>query len=254
MNNPPTGALLAGIVVAVSTWAFLAGPTQAQQLKNGMLSGSIVSAIAHPPACTINPNPPPYEICPEVDVYTTPTDKAFVATQVCGQYAYGFSGSTIGEFAEQFPENEPCLTYKPGLALPKGETIRCTGSTVGFASCMIIGVLDAAPAQLKKSTLSGTVASGTAEVSSCYGDPPVCPEAEVFKTPSDKTFILTQAWGQRFKGSTVGDFPADDNDNLATYVPGIALPKGETIKCIANFSGAPDATETCTITGVILGR
>jgi hypothetical protein len=97
------------------------GTAHAQQLKKGTLSGTLVSATA--------PAGNSY-----LDVYTTPMDKAFVLTQACG--CWTCRTGTFGPFAAA-SGTEPCATYVPGLALPRGETIQCTGD----GACTLTGVL-----------------------------------------------------------------------------------------------------------------
>lgn len=90
--------------------------------------------------------------------------------------------------------------------------------------------------EVVNSTVSGTLMSASAEVGPGGGS------VTVFTTPQTGFFILTQAAGF-LRGSTFGPIPN------GTYVPGVALPQGETLIC----PGFPMSGNQCLVTGVLQG-
>ena len=106
-------------------------------------------------------------------------------------------------------------------------------------------VLVAAAAQgqaVVNSTVSGTLMSASAQVNP--GQP-----ATVFTTPQTGFFILThfvRGGEADLRGSTFGPIPSPSASGI--YVPGIALPQGETLSC----TNAPYPT-SCMVTGVLQG-
>jgi hypothetical protein len=117
------------LFIAILAFIIFSSTTEAQEIKHGGLTGTIVSATTI--VCTnggcVNP------------IYTTPAEGSFVLTQFCATTdVLRVIGSSFGGI----PVNEGigCTTFSPGIALPQNETISCeNGGT--FGDCMITGVL-----------------------------------------------------------------------------------------------------------------
>jgi hypothetical protein len=116
----------------------------AQAVKQGNLSGTIVSASAV--ALTGGS---------DAVLLTTPASGAYVLTQVCIQSTPGANnneqaqilGSTVGRIALILPEvgtdGGACTTFSPGFFLPAGEELRCAqgGVSASAITCSVTGVL-----------------------------------------------------------------------------------------------------------------
>jgi len=120
------------------------------------------------------------------------------------------------------------------------------GSTLAVLASVL---LTAAHGQeTDQSVPRGTIVSASVTV-------PANSSATLFETPQDGRFILTQACvaGLAFfgasplSGNTFGKIIIAQSPPCTTYVPGIALPKGEIITCEGHFF----ETRTCMITGVV---
>jgi hypothetical protein len=129
-------------LIFVSSLAFVSGAALAQTVKQGNVSGTLVSASGTAPMGGT-----------EVAILTTPASGAFVLTQICTTGAPGSNnednvrvvGSTIGALAQSYGTGNlgSCTVYTPGLAIPPGEELRCVqgGASSGAASCTVTGVL-----------------------------------------------------------------------------------------------------------------
>jgi hypothetical protein len=122
-----TGALNAALAVALVLYV---NPANAQAVKNGGPTGTVVSAsVPAPPGST-------------PIVYTTPATGFFLLTTACFPVvSFGISASGFG----RIPASDFCVHYSPGLALPQNSTLTCNYSCAGCTSsgvtCTIAGVL-----------------------------------------------------------------------------------------------------------------
>jgi hypothetical protein len=125
------GGVMKGTIVVVAMVATLIGvrAVEAQVIKNGALSGVVVSksiVLEQPSA---------------VAIYTTPPagKGVFVLTQFCRSNCPDLSGSTLGKIGDN---GLGCTSYSPGIAFPPGETLTCTNTGCGFSvPCTITGVV-----------------------------------------------------------------------------------------------------------------
>jgi hypothetical protein len=129
-------------LIFVSSLAFVSGPALAQTVKQGNVSGTVLSASGSAPmGGTDGP------------ILTTPPSGTFVLTQICTTGASGSNnednvqvvGSTIGAIAQSYATGNlgSCTVYTPGLAIPPGEELRCAqgGASSGAVRCTVTGVL-----------------------------------------------------------------------------------------------------------------
>jgi hypothetical protein len=130
------------VAIFVLSLVFVSGPAFAQAVKQGNLSGTVVSASGTAPMGGT-----------DALILTTPASGAFVLTQICTAGAPGSNnednvrvvGSTVGPIAQSYDTGDlgSCTAYTPGLAIPAGEELRCvqSGASGGAASCTVTGVL-----------------------------------------------------------------------------------------------------------------
>jgi len=123
---------------ALMAWALgmsLFTVAEAQEIKKGGLSGRIISVAVEIPA---NSNTP---------VFTTPSSRFFILTQVCTRTGAGpiplLIGSTFGVFilGDVSQTEGICRTFSPGIALPQNEALSFTTANTVSARGMITGVL-----------------------------------------------------------------------------------------------------------------
>ena len=118
------------LVLAAGILWLTGGAAQAQNVKNGAVSGTLVSKSADIGAT----------------VLTVPSGKAFVLTQVCSEDLRSFqldAGSLI------VPTNisaVSCAEYSPGIVIPAETAVICTQTgNFGFGKhCLVTGVLTSA--------------------------------------------------------------------------------------------------------------
>jgi hypothetical protein len=102
---------------------------QAQVVKKGTLSGTIVSQGATIP------------FSDSVPVYTAPAagDGFFILTQVCASaQSVTISGSVLGPLAVSTGN---CQSFTPGVALFPSEVLTCSNSSGNDQECMVTGLL-----------------------------------------------------------------------------------------------------------------
>jgi hypothetical protein len=114
------------IAIAVSLLALMSTTVTAQTVKNGEISGIIVSKSVSIPATS------------SANLYTTPATGFFIITQACSVSSnIPLSGSGIGEITRL----NGCQTFTPGFVVPAGTTLSCYNE-YGFTSgCTVTGVL-----------------------------------------------------------------------------------------------------------------
>ena len=138
--------LLVSLFMLVVSLAFTTH-AEAQSVKNGGPNGKIVSGFSLAPAAGGSP----------VNVFTADLVENTIITQMCAAanngisatYSVDWSGSTLGTMGDIGRDNSTgvnlastpvCITYSPGLVVPKGEIITCQetsgGSTV---ACTVSG-------------------------------------------------------------------------------------------------------------------
>ena len=108
------------------------GSAHSQQLKDGALSGEVLSASAVVSFGTTG------------SVLLVPNDRFYVLTQACRE-GFGtatLAGSTLGPVVT----SNPCLTYTPGIAFQPGEEITFTAvqqfpGQTGSITISLTGVL-----------------------------------------------------------------------------------------------------------------
>lgn len=113
-------ALIAGSLLCVTS-------AQAQQVKKGELSGTILSGGVSVPASS------------SLVVFTAPATGNFILTTFCARDV-ALSGNTVGPIAPA-DSDEPCLVFVPGFAIPSGEVLTCTNDEVDPGICSVSGVL-----------------------------------------------------------------------------------------------------------------
>lgn len=130
------------ILIFVCSLAFVSGPAFAQAVKQGNVSGTLVSASGS--ALTGGT---------DALILTTPASGAFVLTQICTAGTPGSNnedevrvvGSTLGPIAQSYGTDSlgVCTAYTPGLAIPPGEELRCVqaGASGSAVTCTVTGVL-----------------------------------------------------------------------------------------------------------------
>jgi len=138
--------MLNKISLAIVLLIFTATAGHTQQIRNGGLSGTIMSFTGSTSGTTAT------------NLFTTPVgNKAghFILTQFCGNTNFGNSvhtlalhGSVLGVINKvrgDFFDEEACVSFTPGIALSKDETLSCqaTGGDPNNSTghCMITGVL-----------------------------------------------------------------------------------------------------------------
>lgn len=113
--------------MVVSLVAMASATAIAQTVKNGEISGIIVSKSVSIPASS------------SANLYTTPATGYFIITQACSTGSYmPLSGSGIGEIARL---NSSCQTFTPGFVVPAGTTLSCYNEYAFTSSCNVTGVL-----------------------------------------------------------------------------------------------------------------
>ena len=128
-------------LIFVSSLAFFSGPAFAQTVKQGNVSGTLLSASGSAPMGGT-----------DGAILTTPASGAFVLTQICTTGEPGSNngdnaqvvGSTVGVIAQSYGADlGSCTVYTPGLAIPPGEELRCVqgGASTGAVRCTVTGVL-----------------------------------------------------------------------------------------------------------------
>jgi len=130
------------VAIFVFGLAFVSGPAFAQTVKQGNLSGTLVSASATAPMGGT-----------DAVILTTPASGAFVLTQICTAGTPSSNnednarvvGSTLGPSAQSYGTDSlgACTVYTPGLAIPPGEELRCAqgGASGSAVTCTVSGVL-----------------------------------------------------------------------------------------------------------------
>ena len=120
----------------------LASPSLAQSVKNGGLSGQVLSGSAS--ALTGGT---------DTTILTTPANGVFVLTQICTMGTPGsnnennafVSGATIGRIAQQYATDGlgSCTQYAPGILIPSSEELRCvqSGASSSAVTCSVTGVV-----------------------------------------------------------------------------------------------------------------
>jgi len=117
------------VVVGVVAALVIVRASEAQVIKNGALSGVVVSKSIAVPVSSSAP------------VFTAPAagKGVFVLTQFCRSNCPELSGSTLGRIGDN---STGCTTYTPGIALPPGEVLTCTSSGCDSpVPCTITGVV-----------------------------------------------------------------------------------------------------------------
>lgn len=124
--------------------ALAASPSLAQSVKNGGLSGQLLSGSAS--ALTGGT---------DATILTTPANGVFVLTQICTMGTPGannennafVAGGTIGRIAQVYGSDAlgSCTSYAPGIALPSSEELRCVqaGASPSAVTCSVTGVVSA---------------------------------------------------------------------------------------------------------------
>lgn len=130
------------ILIVVASLVFHAGTASAQVVKQGNLSGTLVSASGTAPSAGV-----------DGPILTTPASGAFVLTQLCTAGTPGQNngenarvvGGTLGVITQQYGDSTlgSCTVYTPGVAIPPGEELRCVqiGASAGPVTCTVTGVL-----------------------------------------------------------------------------------------------------------------
>jgi len=130
------------VLIVVCSLAFVSGPAFAQAVKQGNVSGTLVSASGSAPMGGT-----------DALILTTPASGAFVLTQICTAGTPGSNnevqarvvGSTLGPIAQSYGTDSlgACTVYTPGLAIPPGEELRCVqgGASASAVTCTVTGVL-----------------------------------------------------------------------------------------------------------------
>lgn len=115
--------------IAFLASAAIAFPAQAQRVKNGGPSGTIVTAKVDVPTAST------------VDVLTTAPNEFFILTQYCDSGIMDLSSTSLGVFMQNQGGGGVCTTFEPGFAIPQGDTISCTNANSGITRpCIITGV------------------------------------------------------------------------------------------------------------------
>jgi hypothetical protein len=111
------------MVVAMTLGAGVAG---AQQIKNGDLTGTVMSGHA-----LVDGNG-------QANVLQTPTKGQFIMTQFCKEAnSTQLQGSTVGVITT----DNDCTTFFPGVAIPANEILFCRNLDGQSRSCSVTGVL-----------------------------------------------------------------------------------------------------------------
>ncbi len=113
--------------MVVSLVALASATAIAQTVKNGELSGTIISKSVTIPAAS------------SANVYTTPAAGFFVLTQICSSTNnIVLTGTTMGEIHRNQTD---CQSFTPGIVMPAGETLSCYNQYGNPFSCVITGIL-----------------------------------------------------------------------------------------------------------------
>lgn len=117
-----TGTMTA-LVVGVS---LAAGTAWAQQIKNGNLSGTLMSGHA-----LVTGNG-------QANVLQTPSKGNFIMTQFCKEdNDTELQGSSLGVITT----TNSCTTFSPGVPIPRDEVLFCRNPDTQSRSCSVMGVL-----------------------------------------------------------------------------------------------------------------
>jgi hypothetical protein len=117
------------VVVGMVAALVVVRAAEAQVIKNGELSGIVVSKSLVLQSSGFAP------------IFMMPAagKGVFVLTQFCRSNCPDLSGSTLGRIGDTGPG---CTTYSPGIAFPPGETLTCTSAGCDFTvPCTITGVV-----------------------------------------------------------------------------------------------------------------
>jgi hypothetical protein len=130
------------MLALVGGLALVSGPALAQVVKQGNVSGTLLSASGVAPQGGT-----------QGTILNVPAAGAFVLTQVCVAGAPGANnadnaqvvGSTIGNIALQYGDGVlgSCTVFTPGLSIPAGEELRCVqlGASSSAVTCTVTGVV-----------------------------------------------------------------------------------------------------------------
>jgi hypothetical protein len=111
------------LVVAI---ALVAGSAQAQQIKNGELTGTVKSGHV-----LVSGNG-------QATVLQTPNKNQFIMTQFCKEDGdTNLQGSTLGVITT----TNGCTEFSPGVAIPPNEVLFCNNGDSQSRSCSVTGVL-----------------------------------------------------------------------------------------------------------------
>jgi len=114
-------------MVLMAALALAAGSAQAQQIKNGELSGTLMSGHA---LVTANG---------QANVLQTPSKGQFIMTQFCREDGdTDLQGSSLGVITTP---NNNCTEFSPGVPVPRDEVLFCRNNDGQSRSCSVIGVL-----------------------------------------------------------------------------------------------------------------
>jgi len=119
------------VALAAACILWLTGGTaQAQNVKNGAISGTLVSKSADIGAT----------------VLTVPPGKAFVLTQVCSEDLRSFQLFAGNLIVPTTINAVSCAEYAPGIVIPAETAVICTptGNFGGGKHCLVTGVLTTA--------------------------------------------------------------------------------------------------------------
>ena len=104
--------------------AFSCSIANAQEVDDGGVSGTLRSFNVS----TLGPPEP---------VFTVPEENVYALTAVCLSTAGGVLSASEFGFIARGPG---CANFPPGLAIPGGNEITCTGTAAGV-TCVVTGVL-----------------------------------------------------------------------------------------------------------------
>jgi len=130
------------IFIAIFILLFTATAGHTQQIRNGGLSGTVMSFSENTSGGTA------------ANLFTTPAtgNSRFILTQFCGnhgsQRTLSLGGSILGVIVQIRggvgpTTDDRCVSFDPGIALSQNETISCRriGGNDETGHCMITGVL-----------------------------------------------------------------------------------------------------------------
>ena len=114
-----TMALMVAIALAV-------GSAQAQQIKNGELTGTLMSGHT-----LVTGNG-------QANVLQTPSKGRFIMTQFCKEDSdTDLQGSTLGVITT----TKDCTEFSPGVPIPRDEVLFCRNGDSQSRSCSVMGLL-----------------------------------------------------------------------------------------------------------------